>query len=559
MTRPLSARAPWLVLLGTAPLWSACGGGSAPAPEGAPLWFVVQEGLVPARNRTGAPTKPFVTDSFGAGIALRDLDGDGHLDLFVIGGEAPDSLHLGRGDGTFAPSPAALPPADGSWSYGVNATDFDGDGDVDLYITRRGPNRLLRNRGDGTFDEVAQELGLADPSWSTGAVWLDHDRDGDLDLFVVNHIAFERAAVEAKGPSRFLDQEVYYGPTGLDGQQDRLYRAQADGAFVDATEAAGLVTAEPHYGFQALVLDEDGDGWLDLYVANDTTPNQLWRNRGDGSFEEVAGRLGCALSMEGGPQAGMGLALGDAQADGQPDLFVTNFSSDYFTLYQRGSDGFWRDRTTRARLHAPTWSSLGWACGFDDLDADGALDLWAFNGHVYPQMDAVTGGPGYAQRPLLFRGDGAGRFSAPDGDGGPAFAAAWSARGGCAGDVDEDGDLDLVMGVLDGSPVLLRNDSPQGGAVWLDLRAPGGLGEPLGARVEVTVEGRTAVVFHGAQGGFLSSGPRVLHLGLGGAARAEGVRVRWPDGSEQDLGPLDAGGRYRAEQGKPGVARVEGT
>ena len=196
MTRPLPARAPWLVLLGTAPLWSACGGGPAPAPEGAALWFVAQEGLVAARNRTGAPTKPFVTDSFGAGIALRDLDGDGHLDLFVIGGEVPDSLHLGRGDGTFAPSPAALPAADGSWSYGVNATDFDGDGDVDLYITRRGPNRLLRNRGDGTFDEVAQELGLADPSWSTGAVWLDHDRDGDLDLFVVNHIAFDRAAVD---------------------------------------------------------------------------------------------------------------------------------------------------------------------------------------------------------------------------------------------------------------------------------------------------------------------------------------------------------------------------
>ena len=547
--------------LGSLLLISSCGGaaGGDPAASDARLHFTAVEGVVQARNRTGAPSKPFVTDSFGAGIALRDLDGDGHLDLFVVGGEEPDTLHLGAGDGTFRVFPAALPGADGVCSYGVNATDFDGDGDVDLYVTRRGPNRLLRNRGDGTFDEVAAELGLDDPAWGTGAVWLDHDRDGDLDLFVVNHIAFDRAEVEAKGPSRFLDQEVYYGPTGLAGQQDRLYRAGEDGRFEDVTEAAGLSVQEPHYGFQALAFDEDGDGWTDLYVANDTTPNQLWHNRGDGTFEEVAGRLGCALSMEGGPQAGMGLALGDVQADGQPDLFVTNFSSDYFTLYQRGSDGFWRDRTTRARLHAPTWTSLGWACGFHDLDADGALDLWALNGHVYPQMDAVPDGPGYAQAPLVFLGDGAGRFAAAEGGGGPGLQGTWAARGGCAADLDEDGDLDLVMGVLDGSPVVLRNDGRQGASVRLELRAAGGGLEAIGARVEATIGDRTGTRYLGAQGSFLSSGPRTLHLGLGEASRLDALRIRWPDGQVQELGPLEAGGRYRVEQGKPDAVRVDGS
>lgn len=506
------------------------------------------------KNQSGAPDKGFVIDSFGAGIALRDFDLDGHLDVFAVGGgdengvANPDTLFLGDGRGGFRPAPTdpSLAATPGGRSYGVNACDFDGDGDPDLYITRRGANRLLRNRGNGTFEDVTEDSGLGGSAWSTGSAWLDFNRDGILDLFVVNHIDFDRALVEAKGKSLYLGQQVYYGPTGLPGQSDLLYLGSDDGTFVEFIPG-GELGNQAHYGFGVVVMDEDGDGFVDLYVANDTTPNQLWRNRDGLTLHNEAGRLGCALSMEGGPQAGMGVALGDADGDLQPDLFITNFSSDYFTLYRRGEDGFWRDRTTRSRLHAPTWNSLGWACGFADLDSDGDQDLWAFNGHVYPQVDQIPGGSGYQQAAQVFENMGRGVFAVPPTGGGSGIMTPRAARGGAQGDFDHDGDLDLVMGVLDGTPVIFENTSPQGNSLLVELVGEGGNREAIGATAVGRVGSMAQKRWVGSQGGFLSSGDPRLHFGLGTASQLDSLVVVWPDGTRLETGPLAAGQLHRID------------
>jgi hypothetical protein len=418
---------------------------------------------------------------------------------------------------------------------------------VDLYITRRGPNRLLCNQGDGTFEDQSEVSGLGDPAWSTGAAWLDFNGDGILDLFVVNHIEFDLDAVNERGKSLYLGQSVYYGPTGLPAQADHLYLGQGDGTF-ELADVGPELESNPHYGFGVIVFDEDQDGDLDLYVANDTTPNQLWRNDGGKGMSDQAARLGCALSMEGGPQAGMGVALGDADGDLQPELFITNFSNDYFTLYRRGEDGFWRDRTTRSRLHALTWKSLGWACGFGDLDSDGDQDLWAFNGHVYPQMDAVPNGPSYAQVAQVFENDGSGRFSVPEHGGGPGMGTPRSGRGGAVGDLDHDGDLDMVMGVLDGSPVVLENTGRGGNSLMVELVGEGGNREAIGATVEGQVGSKIQKRWVGSQAGFLSSSDPRLHFGLGEGQQLDQLRILWPNGSRLDVGPLQAGQIHRIDQ-----------
>ncbi len=529
--------------------------GTPPAKESRPtaLHFVdgtAASGLGGFQQLNGSPEKHLISESFGAGVALVDVDGDGDLDAYLTnGGPAmgddrvvADALYLNDGSGQFVDGTVAAGLGDTLWSYGVCAADFDGDGDLDLYVTNRGANRLYVNDGRGVFTDRAEAAGVAVPEWSTGAVFFDYDRDGDLDLYVVNHIDFDKEQMHASGKRmQYFNEDVYYGPLKLDGASDRLFRNTGQGTFEDVSELSGI-GAVAMFGFQAVCFDYDQDGWLDLYVANDSNPNVLWRNTGQGTFEDVASTAMVALSQAGDPQAGMGVAVGDFNGDLLSDLFVTNFSEDYFNLYERSSRGRFRDVTARARLHQATMPLLGWACAFEDFDSDGDEDLFAANGHVFPQVDNLRREETtYLQRNSLFENEGA-RFGIPDGAGGPGFSIAAASRGAAIGDVDGDGDRDILIGNLDGPPSLLLNEG-QGCGQSLLVKLVGSAPNTaaIGARVQVKAGGATQLRLAGTQSGFLSTGSPRLHFGLGTQPSVELLSIIWPDGSQAQFEGVAAG------------------
>jgi hypothetical protein len=551
---------PALVLVG-------CGGASERAEGGGGLLLVdatAASGLAEFRQRNGDPDKAFIIDSIGGALALLDGDGDGDLDLFLANGIPPpgseedvrDAYFENDGAGRFSDRSVEARLDRAGWTFGARAADYDGDGDTDLHLARHGANRLLRNDGHATFEDVTDAAGVGDERWSTGAAFVDHDRDGDLDLYVVNYLEFDRDWIEANRTRQsWRGVSVYYGPLGLPASGDRFWRNAGDGTFADATVAVGVAGPE-HYGFQVVVLDADADGWVDLYVANDSRSNLLWRNTGEGTFEDVALRAGVALSRDGLAQAGMGIAVGDANGDLRPDLFVTNFSEDYHVLYRNDGRGLFTDVTSRVGLVEPTYPVLGWGCHFADLDLDGLADLFVANGHVYPQVDAFDLGTRYAQPNQLFRGTASGRFEhLASFDADPA--AHRVSRGSAIGDLDHDGDLDLVVANLDAAPTLLVNESGRAGA-WVQVALEGTVGprDPIGAAVVVAAGGREWLGLYGTASGFLSTSSPRLHFGLGRVERIERLEVRWPSGTTEEHADLPVERLLRIEEGSAEV-RVE--
>ncbi len=549
---------------------AGCGGAPGPPPEHGRVaadggFQFVDVGAEAGLTRivwAGRPGKDHLLDSAGTGAAWFDYDRDGWIDLYLVNGwrledgriveRGKNALYRNRGDGTFADvTDAAGVGGEGHWGGGVAVADFDADGWPDLFVTNFGPNLLYRNRGDGTFENVAARAGVETPGWNTGAAFFDADGDGDLDLYVAAYI--EATVENVLRAKRTLDWKgvamVAVGPFGLQGARDHYFVNESGGRFRDATETAGLTDLARGYGFGVRAADFDGDGDLDLYVANDSDANYYDRNEGDGTFREVGLWSGCALDENGAAQAGMGVALGDADGDGAPDLFVTNFSEDFSTLYRGDGQGFFDDVSGESGVGPATYLALSWGTVFADLDGDGDQDLVVANGHIYPQVDAhpefeMT----YAQRNLLLENDGSGRFTDATARAGPGFALVQSSRGLAAGDYDNDGDLDLLLTQLDGPPALLRNDSAHGAWLTVDLAAAPGDGPLIGTRVTVEAGGRRWHRDLASGESFLSVHDPRLHFGLGDVTTVDRVVVRWPDGTTTERTAVEPGRLLRVSR-----------
>ncbi len=507
------------------------------------LTNVAAEAGITLRNLSGSPGREYIVDSVGNGAAFFDYDNDGLLDVLLVngstlprlksGGDPVAALYRNLGGGRFQDVTERAGLNQRGWAMGVCVADTDGDGWRDLYLTALGPNLLLRNRGDGTFADVTSAAGVGDPGWGTGCAFGDYDRDGDLDLYVANYVRFDASEIPATGESgrcKYLGVDVFCGPSGLTGQPDVLYRNDGDGRFTDVTAETGV--REPGYfGFGTLFSDLDGDGWLDIYVANDSTPNLMFLNNRDGTFRESALAGGTGLSEDARAQAGMGVDAGDPDNDGRMDLFVTNFSRDHNTFYSNIGEGAFFDRSNAAGLAVPSREMLAWGTGFVDLDNDGWLDLFVANGHVYPEVDGFRSGTSYRQPNQVFLNQGNGKFRELEAAAGDT-AAHKSSRGAAFGDYDDDGDIDVLLINSGEAPDLLRNDTP-GSNHWVVLRLVGKAPnrDAIGARVVLEAGGRRQLREVRSGGSYLSHNDFRLHFGLGNEERVDRLEVIWPDGS----------------------------
>ena len=488
-------------------------------------------------TKCGSPDKVSIIDSLGTGVALFDIEGDGDLDIFVApGSEVRDGkvacaggpwLFRNDGTGRWVDVSDRSGLRHTGWAQGVAVCDYDADGDLDLFIAQHGPDTLWQNQGDGTFRDVTKAVGISDDEWGVSATWGDSDADGWPDLYVTNYVG-----VDALRPPELIhyyggDTMVFRGPEYLEGQPDSLWRNKGDGTFEDTTKAAGLYNPSGK-GMSALFADLDSDGILDLYVTNDGQANELYRGLGKGRFREEATEVGAAYSDKGAKESGMGIALADIDGDGRLDLARTNFHHEGTRLIMNVDGRSYMDISQCSKLTSLTTSYVGWGVVVADFDNDGLNDLFQANGHVYPKGTADP----YAQPPLLLRNQGDYRFEDMTATWGDDLRWLRSGRAVAAGDLDGDGDLDLVMTTIDGPLRVLINEgqcAAHGVSLRLSCRPPNR--EAIGARVELHAGGRTRVDTVRRGGSIQAASDAAIHFGLGTATSIDFLRVVWPDNS----------------------------
>jgi enediyne biosynthesis protein E4 len=526
--------------------------------DGAAVVFVditKQAGLDKFRHRSGTPEKATLLETIGSGVALLDYDNDGWLDIYLLNGStfpalkgkepAPRAmLFHNNHDGTFTDVTDKAGVANERWGFGVAVADYDNDGWPDIYVANYGRNRLYHNNHDGTFTDVAEKAAVALGGWSTGPTWGDYDHDGLVDLFVPGYVRFDSDHLPVPGQMglplsacQFRGATLMCGPRGLPGEGDHLFHNNGDGNFTDVSKAAGVSDPAGYYGLASVLVDVDDDGWLDLAVANDSVPRYLYRNRHDGTFEDMSYLSGFALTNEGLAQASMGIAVGDYNRDGRLDFFVTTFSDDYKTVYRNDGSFSFSDVTYRAGLGSPTIPFLGWGTGFLDFDNDGLLDIFVANGHVYPSVDQRDWGTTWAQRPQLFRNIDGTKFQEVPAATGSGLADVIPARGAAFGDLFNDGHIDVVLNNMDSAPALLRNVVKNGNH-WITLKLIGGPKSPrdaIGAKVFLTAGGvrQRADVFSGAS--YASSSDPRIHFGLGSTTKVDKLEIFWPSGKKTEI------------------------
>ncbi len=543
------------VAAASGPQQGKTGGAGLPITEGGivesgPVVFLddsEKAGLTHWTHRMGTPAKSYIIETKGSGVGLIDYDNDGWLDIYVVNGSTRDALtgketppHAAlfhnNHDGTFTDVAAKAGVTNDRWGFGVAIADYDNDGWPDIFVSNFGKNRLYHNNHDGTFTDVAEKAGVALGNWSSGATWGDYDGDGRLDLFVAGYLHWDWNHLPQNSDQNafctFRGEQVACGPRGLEGEPDHLFHNNGDGTFTDVSEKAGVADAAKYYGLGAVFADINNDGKPDLLVGNDSTPNYLYLNKGDGTFEDVSYASGYALDQAGRETASMGIAVGDYQNNGLLDVFNTTFSDDYKPLYHNEGDANLTDISDQIGLGEITVPFLSWGDAFFDYDNDGWKDLLMSDGHVFPQADQYNWGTSWKERPMLFHNLGGKRFDPVPAVKGTGLAEAIAGRGMAVGDLFNDGKLDAVINVMDGHPVLLRNVS-QDHNHWLEMQLVGSGKSPrdaVGATVYLTANGMRQREDVLSGGSYLSSNDPRPHFGLGTATAVDRLEVHWPDG-----------------------------
>jgi len=535
-------------------------------------------GLTTWRHTMGSPEKNYILEATGSGVALLDYDNDGWLDIYMVNGSTLDALsgkteppHAAlfhnNHDGTFTNVADKAGVTNDRWGFGVAVGDYDNDGWPDIYVSNYGKNRLYHNNHDGTFTDVAEAAGVTLGSWSTGASFGDYDGDGRLDLFVPGYIHWDMNRLPPKpnsGPNavnycQFRSIGVMCGPRGLPGEHDHLFHNNGDGTFTDVSEKAGVSDKRGYYGFTSVFVDVNNDGKVDLLVANDSTPNYLYINKGDGTFKDVSVMSGFALNQDGLETANMGMAVGDYRNNGLLDMYTGTFSDDYKPLFLNGGNANYTEIAPDIGMAEFTYPFLTWSTEFIDYDNDGWKDIFAVNGHVYPQVDQHNFGTSYAQRPFLFHNTKKGqKFEVVPAVEGTGLAKVITGRGAAFGDLFNDGKIDVVINCIDNVPVLMRNVNSDKHH-WVGLQLIGGPKGPkdaIGAVVYLTAGGirQRADVMSG--GSYESSNDQRLHFGIGDAIAVSKVEIRWPGGIAEQVSLPSVDRLYTVEEGKGVVPSV---